>query len=107
MASFDPKSIRQRRRNKVRSAEDLRELNPENPGALDVSRLMLAEIPANLALRVSLALLLRVLRLRGGTLPDLSRERLRQNIIELVHELANADDSPLPAPITQTSLVTK
>lgn len=97
MTSFDPKSLRERRRTKLRKPEELRYLTPEHLGNLDVSRLVLSEIPASLALRVSLALMLRVLG-AAGRLTGLDREALRTRIVELVAQLAEAQIAPPQAP---------
>ncbi len=94
MASFDPKSLRERRRNKLRKPEELRRLVPEQLGGLDVSRLVLSEIPASMALRLSMALMLQVLQARiddqGMSL--LHRETLRQKIVELLLDLAGSEE---------------
>ncbi|HZP10882.1 MAG TPA: hypothetical protein VFB36_00530 [Nevskiaceae bacterium] len=106
MASFDPKSLRERRRNKLRKPEELRQLTPGRLGGLDVSRLVLSEIPASLALRVSLALMLRVLG-AAGKLTGLDREALRTKIVELVAELAETQAARPEAPPAQEALPSK
>jgi len=106
MASFDPKSLRERRRNKLRKPEELRQLTPDHLGALDVSRLVLSEIPATLALRVSLGLMLRVLG-AAGSLSGLKREALRSKIVELVQQLAEAQAAPPEVPAAPEALPSK
>jgi hypothetical protein len=100
MSSFDPKSLRERRRNKVRKPEELQKLSPGELGSLDVSRLVLSEIPATLALRVSFALMLRILQTRVDEegLSSLHREALRQKIVELLLELGGSEELPAGDP---------
>lgn len=103
MSSFDPKGLRERRRGKVRNPEELRQLQPGNLGALDVSKLVLSEIPAGTALRLSMALMLQILqtRVEAGALSGLNRERMRQKIVELLLEIGDdakdGDPESLPA----------
>jgi hypothetical protein len=93
MTSFDPKALRERRRSRVRKPEELRQLSADNLGNLDVSKLVLAEIPASMALRMSMALMLQILQTRVDEqgLSTLHRESLRQRIVELLLDLAGSE----------------